>query len=609
MNVRMPDGTVIQNVPDNITQAELLERYQSFGQQTQEQSPSLPKASELAKSFLDKGITSKHAQQVATENLPMIAATAASIMAPQIALPAWAARLGLVGRAISPAVTNAPKIAAAFAGGAAGGSAQEAMREGPNLTSLITGNSKPAPTPASILMAGLESGKDMAISELAGSYIGPMINKVLRPGASAMTPESAEALKLARENNLPISPATVAPSLTTKTIQGALDNFTPSKLVNDAYRKKAVSDFNRIAAELPEKEGVGQVLGNGQIKEQIVGVLDDVLGGKSKGLMGAGKAEREAWLASIGSKGKKTAIDLTSTLPVLKSVKANAVDESLRSVVVTKLDELKRAKSLTAENLDTFMSQIGGTKVKNRADNKFLTEIKEAIKKDFEAAGADMTKLSESGQTFSEAFAATSGKAAKQLKADLAKGQDPTFLTERLYRPESSALLHSVKSRLPKEVSDSLDAQALSNMINNSTKDGPVYGMRVLDGNKLEKILDANMSVLKKNYSASTIQAMQNLVKLAKAGTQDVAKLGTSKGELLTGAATLGGIAKSIAGGTASGTLPIVIGGSIGSMAIASSMMRPNGLVNRWLTTGASDTASKFAQEAARLGIRESYAE
>ena len=30
MDVRMPDGTLVQNVPDNITQSDLLARYSAF---------------------------------------------------------------------------------------------------------------------------------------------------------------------------------------------------------------------------------------------------------------------------------------------------------------------------------------------------------------------------------------------------------------------------------------------------------------------------------------------------------------------------------------------------------------------------------------------------
>jgi hypothetical protein len=493
----------------------------------------------------------------------------------------------MAGKAISPAITNAPKIVAAAGGGAAAGTYQGAL--------------EPNATPESALMQGLESGKDMALAETTGAFVGPLLNKILRPGASSMTPESTEILKLARENGLPISPSVVAPSGAAKAIQGALDNFTPSKMVSDSYRKKAVVSFNKIASELPEVEGVGKVLGNPEINSKVMSTLDEVLGGTTKGIMGAAKEGRETFLSTVGKEGKESVVDISNTLKTLKNVKTNAVDENLRLLVETKLTELKKGK-VTAESLDTLMSQVGGAKIKNRADNKFLSEIKEAVKKDFQVAGADMSMLTESGQGFTEAFAALSGKAAKQLKASIAKGDNPASLTEKLYRNESSALLQSLKKRLSKDISESLDAQNLTNMIQNSTKDGPIYGMRVVDGSKLESILKSNEAVLKKNYSPKAITAMENLAKLAKSGAQDTSKLSgkLSRGELAT--LTLG------AGGSYYANDPtVMIGGGLTAAVLARSIMRPKGYMNRWLTTGASQGKSEFAQQAAKLGIRELY--
>lgn len=609
MNVTMPDGTTINNVPDDITQSDLLSKYNKVSDIQQTPTSSTTEQSGPLNTFGDSNfgkiasivgnVVSPGAMKTIdlVKNHPVeTAATIGSVLAPEIALPAWALRLGIASKAVSPLITNAAKIPAAALAGGAAGAGQESLN--------------PNSTPSSILSQGLQSGAEMGTAETTGSFLGPILGKLLRPGAESMTPEGLQVLKLARESNLPISPTTVAPSAMGKIVQGTLDNFTPSKMVNDYYRRQAVTSFNRLAAELPEKEGVGKVLGNPEINTKVMSTLDEVLGATKKGLAGEAKAGREAFLETVG---KDSDIALTNTLPMLKSVKADAVDPALRDVVITKLKELGKDKTLTADSLDTLMSQVGGVKVSNRADNKFLSQIKESIKSDFELAGADMSKLSESGKQFSESFAALSGKSAKQLKAAIAKGDNPASLTEKLYRQESSSLLGSLKSRLPKDVSESLDAQNLTNMIQNSMKDGPLYGMKVLDGNKLENILKTNESVMKKNYSETALKAMNNLVMLAKSSAPDINRIGGfSKGELLTGGiAGLGVAAADLnhmnLNQPKDHTGLIIAAASV--PILARSMIRSNGLMNKWLTTGASEGTTNFMKQVQNLGLREAYAQ
>lgn len=610
----MPDGTIVTNVPDNITQSDLLARYSKSQQpmsitdraksawsstwgSAKEASPEQQEIVDRMSQEIPGSLTStdtgtgRTAGEVGRENLPMIGATMAAALVPPIALPVWALRLGLAGKAIAPVVTNSPKIAAAGAGGGAGGATREAMRD-PTLSDLVTG--REPPSVGSVLREGADSAVEMALTETAGGYAGALLSKLLAPGAKSMTPESKEALELAKKYNLPVNPESVATSLPAKLAEGTLERFAPSKLVNDAYRKKAIQTFNRAAVELPEKEGVGAVIGNAELTKKVMGSLDEILEGtgKVKGLKSAAKESREAFIASLGDK----LVPITNTAETLRKVKVDAVDTGLREFVQTKLQAMGRAKSLSAESVDTMMSQLGSLKVKTRADEKFLTQIRNAIKEDFRAAGADMAKLDESAKQFSESFGVLKGSAAKQLKAMMAKGEEPTFLTEKLYREESANLLSSLKARLPKETAQSLDAQNLTNIIMNSTKEGPMPGLRVLDGAKLEKIIKANIGVLKRNYSASTVESMQNLAKLAKASASNMAEFkgGLTKGEQ---ALQWAGLA------TAAKFEPVTtVVSSASAMALANSMMRPSGWANKWLTTGIP--GAEVATEGLKLGGR-----
>lgn len=525
--------------------------------------------------------------------LPAIGATVASIAAPEIAVPAWAARLF----GLRTAIANAPKIAAAMGGGAVGGGAREALRQPPTLSDLVTGNPQEAPTLNSILSEAFKSGGEMGAAELGGGYVAKGIGKVLAPAANKLTQEAKNLIDFARGQKIPSVPADFVRSMPAKVIQGGFDAFLPSRMVNDAYRKSAVVRFNQLMTELPNQK-VGEVVGNTKITQDVLGSLDEILSGSGnvKGLEQTAREGRKAFLDSIG---QDTAVGASNTMNTLKQVRSNAVDANLQELVRTKLQQFGRGKNVTAESLDQLMNQIGSTKVTVKADQKYLTNLREAIKEDFKTAGADMSQLSDANKQFAEMFGALKGQAAKKLKSDLAKGIEPTGLTVKLFRPESEGLLTSLKSRLPEKTWDSLRAQNLSNMIKNSmTESKELPGMGIIDGAKLEKIMDANMDVLKKHYDEGTLTAMKNLATLSKnmKGSLNMLEKGDSS--------VFDTFSKGVNVGAAGAAIYnpyLMVPAAGGSMLLASSMMNPKGWMKQWLTTGFEGTALK---EGLKLGGR-----
>src|SRR3990167_8262950 len=91
----------------------------------------------------------------AKENPDVVAATAASLLAPPLAVPAAISKAGTLGKLAVPLIRNAPQVFAAMTGGAAGGAAKEAINS-------------PDATLDSIIKQSVRSGLEMGAAETAG---------------------------------------------------------------------------------------------------------------------------------------------------------------------------------------------------------------------------------------------------------------------------------------------------------------------------------------------------------------------------------------------------------------------------------------------------------
>lgn len=607
----MPDGTIIKNVPDNITQSELSARYQAFSAPQAAQVPftgQIPEGvdvrdfsvnPEAVPAQAPAGPRNFHERlfgkpgtpllpgaeplKWAAENPEVVGATVASLLAPEVAAPAAIAKFGPAASQIFS--QTAARVPAAFMGGAGG-----------NLVGQMTGSKKVDPNAeiSDIILDNLKAGGRMAAAEATGAMLSPVVTKVFAPGASSLTPEGEKIRQFAQENRVPLAPSTVSPNLSAKTTEGATDAFLPSRLVNDHYRKKTIQRFNELMTEIPEQ--VAPLPGNQLATQDMVNELKTLYATREM----AGKKLASEFLDSVG---RNTEIPVDSTLTVLKSINKSAVDPALRDFATTKLQQLDGP--VTAADLETALRQIGG--IKPKSDTKFLEMLRNAIKSDFANAGAPVEKLAESNQAFKENIGLLAGQASKQLKAMIAKGEEPAFLTAKIFRSGNEGFIKSLaseaeKGNISKEVWDGLRAQNLQNMIQNSTVESQrLMGLRILDGAKLEKILTTNKTALDVAYkdNPKVLEAIGNLARLAKASRPDLQVFEKGIGDF-TKTANLGGIA------TALVTHPVgIIVGSGTSAALASSMMNPSGIVNRYLTTGFGEgMAHNTAQEGLRLGGR-----
>lgn len=503
----------------------------------------------------------------AADNPEVVAATAGSLLAPEIAAPAAVAKFGpLVSQFFSQ---TAARVPAAFMGGTAG---REAGRQ---IGSVET---DPKAELSDILLDNLAAGGRMAAAETTGAMISPLLTKTFAPGAASLTPQSKELLAFARERKLPASPSAFSPNLTAKAIEGGADTFFPSRLVDDAYRGRMVRRFNQLMTEIPQE--VGEIQGNKVISPKAILEIDDFL----KTSKAAGGELSEKFINAVG---QDTVVATKNTSDLFKQIKRVATDDSLVGWIDKKVKQFKRG-DVTAAELEEALRQVA--KIKPQADQKWLEPIREAIKKDFADAGAPMEKLAESGKAFKENFALTSGKFQRQLQAEMAAGGDGTGLTVNLFRKGNEAFVNALAKesqkgggKISKGTWDSLLAQNLQNMILNASRESTkLGGFRVIDGVKLEKILDANESILNVAYKnhPQTIAAMRNLARLAKSTKPDVDEFEKGMGDVVKGG-NIAGIAAAFLKNPAG----LLIGTATAPL-LAMELMRPGGTAKRWLTTG-----------------------
>ena len=501
---------------------------------------------------------------------PAAMATAASVAVPPAGLPAQ-----LLSR--SPILKDifanmATKIPAAAGGGAIAGGTDAAIEGGD-----IPGQA-------------LESGLDMAGAEALGIGVLGGARKLFNPFAGRMTEESSDLMTAAREEGIPLMPSSINPSIPAKIIEGGSDTFIASKLTNDLYRKKTITQLNRMMAEIPQE--IGPVPG----REVAAQVTEDAFKNVLDLKMSTAKRLSTEFLEDLG---RDKAVKIANTKKVLDDILVRSKNKDLRGFAELELNRIAGSKTLKAEELEETLRQIGqATKKVRGRDSAIISELRDAIKNDFKAAGADMGKLTKANQFFASnaALMKEGGQIASMLKAGRLP---PAALTVRIFRSGNEDFIRSLKNELPEEAWDTLRAQNIANLLENASKESDrLPGFRILTNtNKLEKALSDNRQAFEAAYDADTMKAIDRFVMLAKAGSKDVGKFERGLDALNLGSA--GAFVPSLAKGAAD---PSVIVGTASSMAVGMSLIKPDGVLKRWLTTGFKSRPT--LSEVMKVGIR-----
>ncbi len=631
----MPDGTIVQNVPENITKDQLLAKYHGVTPSSAPTVP-LPGAPPVPGSDEDKAFLNRPNQPYppdtrtfkeklfgkegtpllpgaeplkwAYENPDVVGATIGSLAAPEFALPAWAMRTGIAGKILPALVNSAPKVGAAAAGGGVGGGVKEAIRDGANLSDLILNkDTRGAPTAQSIMFEAGKSALEMGGAEGAGIAGIGLLGKIAAPGAKVITEQGKKILDFAKENGLKINPSRIAPSGTAK----ALDEVTDAVVTG------------RAAKYFLGDKKIAQVLDttNPEANKLITDVTK-VYGENSPGLeptiTSASKAIKqglEDWQPKVEAKyakftqaigGKDRWTDYPSIRTAMTTIK-EAEDKlagGKDAVTTGFIDNFlgKYPAQASADDLYKQYKRLGHLK---GADKRNLGILRDAFKDDFsllaEGSGGDAAKLlSDANKEY--VLGKTYFKNSKVIK-DIASGNlEDSKVTVRLFRDGEYGTVKQLQANIPKEHFDNLLRLNLENLIQNNSVAGANPFVKMLDGGKLNTWITKNPKIMKM-YPEETQDALKNLALYAKyhaqdalAGSKDImSAIGTSA--VKTGA--VGGLMK-YAGADLSGA-GIVIP-SIAAPAMAWDMMRPNGMLTKWLT-GAERIGPK-TEEGLKLGGR-----
>lgn len=579
MDVRMPDGTIIKNVPEGTTKVQLQAKLSG-------QAPDLSDIREQQQEILERfedplGTaisgevgTGKTLGQLATEEAPLIGATVGSLLFPPAAVPAVASKLPLLARAIPGLKRVAPTILAGGIGGGIGGAAREASR--------------PEATLPSIAREALTSAEEMGLAETAGLGVFKVLKATGKPVVEFLTPGIKKAIKFAKEHDIPISPVEFAKTKTAQVLDFFTEKFVPARLIKDKFfREKAIVNLNNIISELPKT--VGRVRGNVATANVV-------------------SEQTKTALKTISDNAKNLAEQFIKTLP--RKMTATETQKGIKDLLSRvknpkTIDFLKRFQDqfkggrISGELLEENFRALGSQLKNVGTDAKLIPGLKKLIEKDFGTAGGNLDLLSEAGQAFVHKFALERlSPIIRQLKAGRLP---PNALTARIFAPGNENVVRTLKKLLPKETFNDLAAQNLNNLLikkfsKASERLGP--GVRILDGKKMLDFLAENKSIIKATYGKETTEAIFNLARVAKAGAKDFTRFEKGLGQNIF----TGNIA-ALAGAGFKSPEAVIVTSALAPF-ITKSLMSTKGILNKALTTGFGGKLRTPVKEGIKLGGR-----
>lgn len=501
--------------------------------------------------------------------LGMLGATGAAIAVPQLGVPAMLSKTPLVGPLLSFLTKNAAKVVGSGVGGAGGELSAD----------VVQGNEI---DPREVAGTAAEYGA----AELFGAGVGKAAEKALAPAAGRVTDEARKLLTFAKKEKIPIGAGALVPGMTEKIIRGGTDNFIPSRLVNNHYREKMITRMNELMSSIPES--TGNVLG----KEESSLITTEAFRAASNAKLAKAKRLRTEFLDDVGA---TTVVPVKNTEALLNKISPQVKDPALREFIEVELASITKGTK-SAEQLEQTLNQIGAIRAKG-ADKKYLTEIREAAQADFKAIGADMEKLSNSSNFFKMNSELLSHPVARMI---MNKNLPSSKMTALIFSSGNEGLIKQLSKELPKETWDSLRAQNLANQLENfSTQSDRVPGARILDkGDQLVKWIENNKTVLKEAYDPQTVEALENFAKLAKASKGEVSAFNKDLAALGNVNLALGAGAAYLDASTLMISTPMMMG-------IANEMMRPNGVIKKWLTTGfkGGETIGEITKAGGRAAV------
>lgn len=512
--------------------------------------------------------------------LPMIGATAASLAAPAIALPAWAAKL----YGARTAIMNAPKIAAAFGGGTAGGATREAIL-------------KPEATPKDIGMAGIQSGKEMAEAELLGSYAGFFLKKALSASPKAITAEGKKAIEWAKSKKAPIALSDVetsfASSLPARSLAGEFAEGSAAKKANQIINNEIIT-MSKGATNIDN----AAMKGNEFFRNA---------------LSGAEGSMKKAFDTFEQSVGKDAVVPLTNTASQIgKSITSlERIGQGGGLLKKLKLIQESGLDSRTLNELELIRKEAGKSVGKNYKLKEIVDDLQGAIIKDYEVvgkqAGVDLPSLLNVAKGETKKFkelAKIPGleRFAKEIGERGAPAGTRNWVSE-LFTEKNAKALAEMQKQAP-DIYQELAATNMAQIIQKHSKPNGFFG-NTLDGKSFRGYVESNAGNLKSIYGDKAFEALDNFSTYAKYTTEMIDRAGKTLSGSTPGQVVFGWGMKGAELGAAYKFPYIVIPVEGAAYGLAKSLTNPNGKIFNAFSKGFD--LSGVPRETAKFGIRTAF--
>ncbi len=592
ITVTMPDGEKL-DFPDSMSDEQIEAAIQHMSAESSAVAPQQQSALDSALQFARGDSDSFHAfaDWIREHRVPIMATSAGIAAAPFTA-----------GMSLLPAL--AVTGGASALGGMAGAGLNADERN-------VTFESDPQARTQELLSAGAEQGAADVVGDLLTRGAYKVARPALAPLAKRAGPEAKRVLQFAKERLLPADPSGVMDSSVVKTVTRAIETL--GGLSRNVAERKAQAaqnflsvDQGTLSSALSEFTEVEGRRATGETAEAVARGVRRALGVDEQGAKVAEGAVREATEAAyerfFAAFPEDTIIRGDHIRATAASIRAREASQAIPDKalldVLDSIDE-QLAKGMHPKVLHKTQTRLG--KIKS-ADGQSIGELRAAFKAEFDAlapAGEALEKL----QAANVVWAA--GKDFSGHPAIRKIARDGVVSTRALFPANMSAthksMLGTLKKNLSPEEWDELLSFNLENLLSNAADsrtralNGVALWNRVGPSGTLREMLETY-------YPKQTVEALENLALYAKAHSSFLREMADSSGaSLISGASTVGQVLG--AGGAVLAGEPItaltVMGATVSAPALANSMLKPNGLVNRWLTTGL------MPPEGARLIMRE----
>ena len=563
MDVRMPDGTVIRNVPDGTTKDQLQAKLSSFREPSMSALPEGINVKELARQEV-----SQQAQQI-EEETPLFRRMEMAKVPRETAQAALPAAAGTAAMAMGPAGMALPALAAQAGLGGGGAAVGELGRQ------QISGEKI---DPMAALTEGAEFGAGAFGGGLVFKGIGSLAKKAfVRP----LTPEAQQAAQFASEKNIPFLGEGRA-KLGKATLGGEAILRNRAEQVNTAINR-TLSEFTKDIRSIDAAdEAVDLAVQTGRK------VFDEALAPGMSGI----KAPLERVKTALGDNAQ---INIDSTAKALgeasdwlkrQGITSGSIAQKINSIRKTLTEGDVRALDDLDELYGDFW-RLWNTK-SNRSARKAVEKVTSAIVDDINHAG-NMAGYKTPVGGFAEDFAQALAK--REEFRNLLK-ENPEFKTlskipQEKTRVWLNTLFNSGKKPLAElekaspEAYNELSNAWLAKQLWNTTTVPPSGFGRVVDGNKLKDWVTANKQVIRDVFGKEKYQAINQFSEYAASsakGVQTALKGGPSPTEMMArGAAEIGAMITQPAA---------AIPSEAASLWLAHGMTNPNSWLFKALTQG-----------------------